>query len=190
MGVINSYLQPHYLVTGVMRSGTSMMTEALGQCIPVYWRPRSNEHKWQGIGHHCYEPPVEDQKAEAFPWHPLYAGLLMKCFYDRIMNLNNTGTFYIVYMLRKYPEIRESMRKVFEMDNPIREQEIYEETTQGQIRELEGMDNVTLNVFYYHEVLEAPLKCFEVLKLNGWPIEPKKCSAIVQPSKQTVRLSE
>lgn len=188
MSVLNSYDLPHFLVSGVMRSGTSMMMHALGQCIPVYWRPRENEEKWQGVGHHCYEPPIEDQKAESFPFHPLYAGNLIKCFYTRIMNLNENSQFFIVYMLRDYEEIKESMKRVFETDSPIREKEIYDKTTQSQIKALEEMKNVNLTVFDYKDVLERPLEAFNLLRQNGWPIHPEKCATIVDPDKKTVRL--
>ncbi|MGB1320761.1 MAG: hypothetical protein ACPG5L_07510 [Vibrio gallaecicus] len=188
MTVLNSYDLPHFLVSGVMRSGTSMMMHALGQSIPVYWRPRENEEKWQGIGHHCYEPPIEDQNAESFPFHPLYAGNLIKCFYTRIMNLTESSQFYIVYMLRDYEEIKESMKRVFETDNPIRERSVYESTTQGQIKALSQKKNVNLTVFNYQDVLDRPLEAFVLLRENGWPIMPDKCAAVVQPNKKTVRL--
>jgi hypothetical protein len=188
--VINQWEQPGYIVSGIHRSGTSMMMWALGQSLPVYWYPRQNEKLFQPHeDQRCYEPPECDHQSDSFPWHPLYAGLLVKCFANQIRNLckddpahvANARTHNVLYMTRDYDAIALSQFKAFGQDMNITTEK-YWELVEEDIVALNKQPNVELTVMKYEEVVKAPLHHFEVLKERGWPIDPEKCAAIVKPN--------
>lgn len=187
--VINQWEQPGYIVTGIHRTGTSMMMLALGQCIPVYWYARENEVKFQpGDGQRCLEPPMADHEAGTFPWHPLYAGMLVKCFCNKIQNLciedpvhvANQRTHNVVYMTRDYDAICKSQFRAFGQDLGITSEE-YWNLVQEDIKALNKQPNVNLSVFRYESVVANPLFYFNELKEKGWPIEPAKCARVINP---------
>jgi len=176
-----------YIVTGYMRSGTSMMMQALiaGGLDAAYDARREHMNATYGDDYYqpntggFYELSTLDYKKDNFPLD--YEGKLIKCLRGALWKIK-PHEYKIVFMLRNPEEIRQSYEAFFtnRADGFILDQ--YQDRMQKSIDDMRDREDVDLTVFQYREVVEDPVSHFEQLKTAGWPIDPIKAAEVVDPS--------
>lgn len=176
-----------YVVSGFMRTGTSMMMRALeaGDMTARYKQSRdemktryADEFYDPNIGG-LYELERNDYKHPSFPHN--YEGCLIKALNYAVPRMAVMGHgIRVVFMRRDSEEIRQSYEAFFrkrmpKMDNLCkRMNDIID-------RIYNRKDVLSLNVFWYRDVVDNPIKHFEILASDGWPIDVEKAASIVDP---------
>lgn len=175
-----------YIVSGFMRSGTSMMMQCLeaGGLEAAYnpIRDEMNEdfgdkdYKINEGG--FYELTKEEYQDPAFPDN--YLGKAVKCLWGGMANLRASDNIKnIVFMRRPLEEIAASYEAAFGKKHPAAIPELDEKL--DRIQGILGKrSDVRLRVVQYHDVIKNPIQVFESL---GWPIDTEKAAAIVDPEK-------
>ena len=176
-----------YVISGHMRTGTSMMMAALevGGMDAEYRQSRdvmknhfADEHYDPNVGG-LYELEGKDYKAPDFPKQ--YDGKLIKGLNACIVRMAvMKNGIQVVFMRRDAEEIRQSFdaffgRQLNSIDRINSQMELFIE------RILNRRDVKTCHVFWYREVVEQPLHHFKILADAGWPIDPQKASDVVDP---------
>lgn len=174
----------NYIVSGYMRTGTSMMMQALeAGGMETVWskrRERTNAHFSNG----SYRPNIEglyelDENeiySRGFPTQ--YEGKVIKLLSTKIRILK-PAKYLIVFMRRDEREILISYEAAFSGEKaPLIEKSV-EEDTKDILAWLEAKGGVTLTVLWYRDVLSSPLTAFKALAAEGWPIDPRKAAAVV-----------
>jgi hypothetical protein len=173
-----------YIVSGFMRSGTSMMMRALeaGGLEAVYNPDRDKMNDQFGDEHYkindegFYELSRNEYLNPQFPDN--YDGKLVKCLWGGMLHLRGSGTIKnIVFMRRPIEEIADSYEAAFGHRHPAAIPELSEKLDRIQ-GILEQRMDVRLKVLNYHEVIRDPLTAFESL---GWPIDAFKAASVVKP---------
>ena len=177
-----------YAVSGFMRTGTSMMMRALeaGGLEACYQQSRdvmkdrfADEHYDPNVGG-LYELERQDYRAWGFP-RP-YAGKLVKALNMGVprMAVMPDG-IRVVFMRRDPEEIRQSYLAFF--DKRLQGVPHLDRNMQDVIQRIENRKDVlSLDVFWYREVVERPLEHFAALRDRGWPIDPRSSAATVDPA--------
>lgn len=175
-----------YVVSGFMRTGTSMMMRALeaGGMEAVYSARRDAEMnaRW---GQPDYLPNDSYYELDAEDYlrgdlEQRYGGKLIKCLAAGALRLP-PGDYRIVFMRRPAAEIRVSLLAFFGSDQPA--------TQHGDLDRV--MDNVaailrdrksfcSVDELHYHDVLRDPVAAFASL---NWPIDVSKAAAIPKREK-------
>lgn len=160
-----------YIVSGVMRSGTSMMMESLiaGGLDAVYI-PRGG----------CYELATTDLYAPDFP--RAFDGKLIKVLDFALSHMvTMPNGIRIVAMRRPLEDIQSSMMRFLgNRDKELREAVV---TLPAKIAALRHREDVlSLDEFWYDDVVQDPLAHFTLLQEHGWEINPVKCAQIPQPT--------
>lgn len=200
-----------YIVSGYMRTGTSMMMDALtagglNPCAKVKRDMALGKHA--GGGYHpnpngFYELEHSDYKDINFPRK--FEGQLIKVLFGGLYKLV-PGNYKIVFMRRNQEESRQSYEAFFGQPSPKIVGDIYHKHPSGStgpmtIDQLNAahqsshfkqiMDNcfgimeqrrdVDITQLNYRDVVENPLKIFQILNQTGWPIDPVKAAGVVDP---------
>lgn len=174
----------YYCVTGFMRSGTSAMCHALNEggleCLrsdvregfkkqhtDKFYDPNENglwELPFPIISAGDFE---EDNKVVkvVFPW----LRFLKKC--DRA-----------VMMVREPEEIRQSYEAFTQQFISPAFTRMYGQKIKHATKQLQEIGAEITVVKYRKELLEDPLSVFTKLADAGWPIDPQKSAAIINPS--------
>lgn len=168
-----------YIVTGYMRSGTSMMMQCLqaGGLEAVFDKRREDMNKNFGDTH--YQPNKKGFFELSYPEYnkigfPLqYKGKLIKCLRGGVYEMA-VHQYKVVYMLRDPEEIRQSYEAFFGHNADDQILSKYHEEMDKTISLLENRKDVDLCVFQYRDVVENPTKYFTILKNQGWPIDVEK----------------
>lgn len=177
---------PIFIVSGFMRSGTSMMMQALetGGLEAVYNPDRDQMNDEFGDNHYrvneggFYELTKEEYDHPEFPDNHL--GKLVKNLYGGMLRLRpSTNIKHIVFMRRPIAEISASYEAAFGKKCPAAIPELDEKLDRIQGILAQRRD-VKINVIQYHDVISNPNEAFESL---GWPINTKECSSVVDPKK-------
>ena len=187
-----------YIVSGFMRSGTSMMMLALqgGGMIADFDPARDNRlnNRFADGNYNPNEGGFFELSRKSYkdPDFPLrYRGLLIKALFGAMAGLpGHLGLKYkIAYMLRDPEEIRQSYEAFFRRGAPAahRHYEPLMEKVQGILTQRR---DVTLTPLQYREVVDNPLDAFEHLALVGWPIEPEAAASVVNPDLCRFRLED
>jgi hypothetical protein len=172
-----------YIVSGYMRTGSSMMMRALeaGGLEAVYSTRRDEEmNKRWGEPDYLPNDSYYELDAEDYMRGDLeqrYDGKLIKCLAGGALRLP-PGDYRVVFMRRPAAEIRMSLMAFFGTDQPA--------TQHGDLDK--AMDNVvailrdrksfrSVDELQYHDVLRDPRAAFASL---GWPIDVEKAAAIPQ----------
>lgn len=173
-----------YIVSGFMRSGTSMMMRALeaGGLEAVYNPSRDqmndkfgdDDYKINDEG--FYELSREEYLHPQFPDN--HNGKLVKCLWGGMTMLRaSRNKKRIVFMRRPIEEIADSYEAAFGHRHPAAIPEL--EDKLDRIQGILGKRrDVELHVLQYHDVIKDPLKAFESL---GWPVDAHKAAAVVNP---------
>jgi hypothetical protein len=177
-----------YVVSGFMRTGTSMMMRALeaGGLDACYKQSRdvmkarhADKHYDPNIGG-LYELERSDYREWDFPHG--YEGKLIKALNMGVprMSVMPNG-IRVVFMRRITEEIRQSYEAFFP-GSRLRNIEDLDKNMEDIIARIENRkDILSIHVFWYGEVVKSPLSHFEDLKTGGWPIDTKKAASIIDP---------
>lgn len=183
-----------YIVSGFMRSGTSMMMKALeaGGMDAAYSKARDERmnKKWGEpdipAGYvpndSYYELDAENYRSEDFPY--AYEGKLIKCLWGGILRLP-VGEYRIVFMRRNVNEIRRSLIAFFGRAHQFAERLDFDEQMErivGIIKDRRSV--ISLDVLHYADVVSDPLKEFSKL---DWPIDPQKAANVPNTHKKRQR---
>lgn len=174
-----------YVVSGFMRTGTSMMMKALeaGGLKAEYKQSRdemknhfADEHYDPNIGG-LYELEAQDYQEYDFPIK--YKGKLIKALNQGVQRMCVMPKgIRVVFMMRDPEEIRQSYEAFF--SRPLKNIDHYERNMQNYIERIKNRkDVISLHIFQYREVIENPIKHFQILKDAGWPINVEECVKVV-----------
>lgn len=189
-------MKPTWIVSGFMRSGTSMMMHALAAggleaAFDAERDTRMND-RW-GDGDYLpnpngfYELAREDYQDEDFPTQ--YEGKLIKCLWGGMLRLKPGGDYRIVFMRRDPEEIRQSYEAFFDKSAPAVVQQ-YDRVMERITGILEQRRDVNLTVIRYENLMAEPLPYFEYLARSGWPIDATEAASIPDPDLYRFRLDQ
>lgn len=176
-----------YLVGGWMRSGTSMMMKCLeaGGMDAAYNPERDEMNK--KFGDENYQPNgggfyelngTEMQKIDNLYEH--FNGKLVKMLRHSIGRLPDDGEYQIVIMKRHPKEIYYSCEAFFEQPLSKNFIRLYPQLI-NKIVEIAEEKKMKYRVIAYRQLIAEPLEHFKLLADDGWPIDPEKAAAIVDP---------
>ena len=176
-----------YVVSGFMRTGTSMMMKALeaGGMDASYRQSRdvmknrfADEHYDPNIGG-LYELERKDYQEFGFP--SKYKGKLIKALNHGVPKMAVMPDGIRVIFMRRHPEeIRQSYDGFF--GQQLQNIEHLERNMEDIIDRIKNRKDVlSLDVFWYRGVIENPSMHFQILKDSGWPIDVEKCVKVVDP---------
>lgn len=174
-----------FIVSGYMRSGTSMMMNALtaGGLDPAYNKSRNEmntdygDDDYKPNANGFYELSQKDFQAPDFP--AAYEGKLIKVLFGGVAKIK-AGDYHIVFMMRNFEEIRQSYNAFFNANTNITE-ERYNVLMETAIGILEQRRDVNVTVLNYRDVVQEPYVHFDLLKRKGWDIDVKKAASVVDP---------
>ncbi len=182
-----------YIVSGYMRTGTSMMMNALsaGGLEPLFNPQRDNMNdRWGDSGYKpnpvgFYELQRQEYRQRGFPG--MYEGRLIKLLYGGLPRLAALDSGYrYVFMRRDTEEIRQSYEAFFGAKIARSMQEVmnhYDEIMDDAVKGLHNRkDTVSVHEFWYREVVTHPIEHFQILRDAGWPIEVSKAAMTVDTS--------
>ncbi len=192
-----------HIVSGFMRSGTSMMMRCLeaGRLTPVLSPKR--EVTLGRFGDEHYKPNPEgfyELEAHQFRerWFPqMYAGKVVKILWGGLDSISvGEHKYRIVFMLRHPEEIRQSYeaffgtphRLVAHADLNMKPDAPYwleMRDTIGIARQRRDVELIELN---YRDVVESPKANFELLTEAGWPLDVDAMVEMVNPKYCRFRL--
>ena len=185
-----------YIVSGYMRTGTSMMMQCLVACGMESVHDLRREQMNQRWGdrfyrpnkHGFYEPWYSQLRDPGFPRQ--YEGKLLKVLWGGLSALVELpGGYKIVFMRRHPEEIRQSYEGFF--GKPLRLPSLfhYEERMRYALDYIENRSDMQLSaVFQYRDVVDNPLPAFQKLANAGWPIDPHVAAAQVDPTQCRFKL--
>lgn len=129
-----------------------------------------------------YELPINSARDERFPL--MYEGKLFKLFFKGLQSMR-VGNYNIVFMRRSGAAVADSLDKLHGKNpahNNIREN--LDRMFDIAIEKARNRKDVkSLIEVYYEDVLRDPLRQFERIARNGWPICPKEASKIIDPKR-------
>lgn len=172
-----------YIVSGFMRSGTSMMMKALeaGGMDAAYDPVRNDMNARFGDEYYTpnaggfYELNAREYKKIDFP-EP-YEGRLIKCLMGGMIRLP-AGDYKVVFMHRPKEEITDSYHAFFNRRRRFDFLDEQRERIRGILDVRSDMDVVDLN---YSTVVQHPRKSFKHLADRGWDIDVDAAAAVVDP---------
>lgn len=172
----------NYIVSGYMRTGTSMMMKALEQGgMETAWDKRRINPGANRDG--MYELSEDEIYSPGFPTQ--YESKVIKLLSTKVRILK-PGKYLIVFMRRNATEVLKSYAKAFKEKPPLIEKSV-DEDAEDAIAWLSQKGGVHLTVLDYCDVLDAPLATFTALAGAGWPIDPQKAAKVVDPLQHRVR---
>ena len=177
-----------YIVTGIHRTGSSMMTRAiaLSSGLPTVRNKEIEKIIRAKEADPNYDPNphgywvIDPNKTH--PWE--HDGTLMKCPVYIVRFLpDSIGEYKVILMKRNLAESRASFKKAFNEKIPDNLIQIGDELEQIA----PGRPNIDLTVVNYSDVIDDPLKVFTGLKAAGWPIDPQTAANLVEPDLYRVK---
>jgi hypothetical protein len=174
-----------YIVSGFMRSGTSMMMRALSEggleAVVNKNRDQMNQQwgdeYYQPNGAGFYELERKDYAELNFP--KKYEGKLIKVLYGGLSRIC-AGDYKIVFMVRDPEEIRQSYEAFFNT-SPPEVLKNYDKMVEYSIGIMEMRKDIQFEVINYRDVIEDSLGTFDNLYELGWEINPEKAATVVDP---------
>ncbi len=173
-----------YLVTGFPRSGTSMMMACLEaggmECVSSPQRDCLNDAHADALyrpnPHGLYEPSMAEMSDPTFP--RMHEGKAVKVVVPFLGRLA-VASYRVLFMRRDAEEIRQSLEGAFGERLTC---ERIENAVSEAIKTLANRRDVDMTTeVEYRWVLKNPQTFFRSLYLFGWPINPEKAAAAVQP---------
>jgi len=177
------------IVSGFMRSGTSMMMQALeaGGIEAVYNKSRDNLNDKFGDEYYKINAGGFYELSRQQYLHPEFPdtcdGKVVKFLYGGIPLLRASDRMkYIIFMRRPIAEIATSYEAAFGKKHPEAIMEL-----SGHLDKIQGIlmkrVDVKLLVVQYHDVLKNPIEKFQEIKDFGIPIDAELSAAVVDISK-------
>jgi len=181
-----------FFVSGYMRSGTSMMMQALvaGGLEPAFNKSRENMN--QQFGDEDYKPNAKGfyelnrSQYRALDFPKAHEGKVLKCLYGGI-NKIIAGDYKIVFMMRNFEEIRQSYDAFFDTDATL-DVDQYTAIMANTIGILQQRRDVDLTVLNYRDVIDNPVK--EFTKLAHWGINVEEAAKVVDPELLRFKLED
>lgn len=185
---------PVYLVSGLPRSGTSMMMHCLKAGGMRIASDASQEPLNVTYGHDGYKPNpngfyamAADFTAPGFP--AAYEGQVVKAPREALLSLPD-GDYRLCFMKRNPAEIRASMQRFMPYAGAWSEDallEIYDLYVPALVERLRdrGMQAMELD---YAQVVDNPLAAFGKLSLDMWPVDAAAAVSVVDPALYRFRL--
>lgn len=185
-----------YVVSGFMRTGTSMMMNALsaGGLDPV--TNPSRDHMNDRFGDEYYQPnpngfyELTRQEYRQLDFPKQFDGKLIKLLYAGLHRLA-VHHYRILFMKRHPEEIRQSYEAFFGIV-PLQYMQVfdnYKAIMTEAVNQLHNRRDVaSVHVFEYRQVVEHPFAHFEELASDGWPIDPAKAVTVVDPDQCRFKL--
>lgn len=167
--------KPVYIVSGYMRSGTSMMMKVLdGAGLPARYNARKDgvlEAKYAREGYHpnpegFFELGRKEFDDPGFPG--IFSGELIKVLHWRLKGLPPYA-YRICFMVRDPKEIEVSYLKMFQQRPPFVLQR-YAELVAEVVRDVKARGDAEILLVEHADMLRDPLGVLERLRLAGWPL--------------------
>lgn len=178
---------PVYIVSGYMRSGTSMMMKALAQSgMAARYNTDKDRILTSKYQHHDYHPNPDGffelgPKEFGAPDFPaIYRGQLIKALHWRL-SLLPPFRYHVVFMLRHPEEIEVSYLKMFRRRPPF-VLKTYDTFIEKTFARLETRGDMTVTPVWHHDMMDDALSVLVRLKTKGFPlIDPKAGARAVNP---------
>ncbi len=180
-----------YVVSGMLRSGTSMMMRALtfGGMDPAYDKREGrtmeiiNGYVPNRDGY--YELSYANRQQKGFP--AMYEGKLVKLLLHRtyeIRNMPPNVIFKTVMMRRDRTEILKSINRVRTyMGTELNDDKVMRSIIKGEGNiPFFKLHSRTFDEIWYPDVINDPLAIFTQLKASGWPIDVEKAVTVPDPT--------
>lgn len=179
-----------YIVSGYMRTGTSMMMHALKEGGMELVVDKSREKMNTTYGDNVYKPnhngffelTPDTTKKESFP--EMFFGKTMKILPPDIFNICD-GNYKVLIMQRDKEEARQSYEAFFKNYNVYFDYE-------GEMKKLEKFckerDDIDYLILQYKDVVFNPKKAFGKIKEFGIPIDVEKSIKVIDPNKYRFRI--
>jgi hypothetical protein len=181
-----------YVVSGFMRSGTSMMMQALeaGGMEAVYSQARNTEMN-ERFGEPDYLPNDNYYELDPADYRrrdlgERYDGKLIKCLWGGMMRMPPTEC-RIVFMRRPAREINVSLLAFFGQAGgpPPLQLDREMEACLAILRDRRSF--LSVDEIWYADVVNDPAKVFTALRDAGWPIDVGRSAQV--PNRQKMRNS-
>lgn len=174
-----------YIVSGYMRSGTSMMMDCLraGGLDVAFNESRDKMNTTYGDAEYkpnlngLYELTQEEYSRPNFPDH--YEGKAIKCLRNGLVLLkarNVSDPYKVIFMKRDFVEIQHSLEAFFDYLPPINVIENTVNRALGIALQRRDMDVTIIN---YRDVIDNPLIQFQLLQSKGIPIDIDAAVSVV-----------
>ena len=179
-----------YLVTGVMRSGTSAMMEALeAGGLPVVKsdeRRRLNERFGAMTDYRpnpidLYEPAASDFHERHFPCR--FDGMAIKVVAPLITHLA-VHRYRALVMLRSPAEIQVSYLRAFKRHLALEWIEDIQQDAYTVL--LNRRDVVDIRECPYEDLVNDPTRIFQGLHTAGWPIDPVRAALAIRHDERRI----
>jgi len=176
-----------YVVSGFMRTGTSMMMKALEEGGMEVCYKQSRDVMKNRFADELYDPNIgglyelERKDYQEFGFPNKYKGKLIKALNHGVPHMAAMPEgIRVVFMRRNPEEIRQSYDAFF--GQQLRNVDHLERNMEDVIERIKNRKDVkSLDIFWYRDVVEEPLKHFQRLKEHSWLIDPEKAAATVDP---------
>jgi len=167
--------EPVYIVSGYMRSGTSMMMKVLeGAGLTARYNTKKDEVLGEKYGRGEYHPNPEGffelgRREFDDPGFPgMFAGELIKVLHWRLKGLP-AHSYRICFMTRDPKEIEVSYLKMFRRRPPFVLQK-YHELVAEVVREVELRGDSEILPVAHADMLKDPAAVLKRLRRAGWPV--------------------
>ena len=176
-----------YIVSGFMRTGTSMMMKALEAGGMKAEYKQSREEMRKRFADENYDPNIgglyelerQDYKRLRFP--AKYKGKLIKALNMGVPQMSPMPDgIRVVFMRRDEEEIRQSYQAFFGQELAMGNH--FQKRMDDIIAKIRNRkDLLSLDVFWYRDVIENPKKYFQILKKHNWNIDIEKAVSVINP---------
>ena len=165
-----------HIVSGYMRTGTSMMMKALEEGGFETLKDLERDRMNQKHGDKYYQPNPGGFYENVKEWQRLdfplgHEGKLVKVMYNRVLGIP-VADYKIIFMMRDPEEIRQSYEAAFNQRAPNIQN--YQFMMERIISLLNNRKDTTLTVISYRNVIESPHKVFNRLLRDGWQFDINK----------------
>lgn len=164
-----------YIVSGYMRSGTSMMMKCLNNGgMPVVFNEKKDQILNKKYDREDYQPNPEGffelgrNEFESTDFPHIYTGKLIKVLHWRLAGLP-AYNYRIVFMTRDPKEIEVSYLKMFQRRPPFVLHK-YDELVRDIFNELNKRNDIDVIKVSHRDVIENPEPVFTMLREKYWPI--------------------
>ena len=160
--------EPIIIVSGLPRSGTSMMMKMLeAGGIPPLTDEIREADKDNPQGYYEFERVKQLDKGDV-AWLPQAKGKVVKIISALLKHLPADYDYRIIFMRRSMPEILASQRKMlvrrgqsaYDMDDAAMA-ELFEKHLQSTIRWIDSQPNVVILYIHYNDILTDPIPQIE-----------------------------
>ena len=174
----------NYIVSGIERSGTSMMMQILhkGGAPVAFNNTRTPDHH-NPKGYYELEGGkiIKSLMEGSFPFDEYEDTMIKVTAYG--LKFLPERAYKIIYMKRNLDEVLDSMEKMSGKVDREKEKPLFEKLNEFSFNLMEKRDDIEYIIVNYREVIEDPLK--EVTKVNQFldgMLDVRSAAAAVDPS--------